>query len=219
MTGLIIGRRRQGKSTLALRLCRTWHKTVFIFDPNAQFQGLETVTTTEDLEEWVNEDGEHGVIVFRPDPARIEDDFDDMVSLIWPLGNYALLIDEASAVQRPTFCHPQLERLMRQAPRDGARNADGRIVDVSVIQTTHRPQDVNNLCKALSSDTFLFQSQLQRDLDVVKEQWGEQVAATLPNLQRWNLTHVYSDLTDARTKYSVWRKPELWYLPIAAIAA
>lgn len=219
MNALIIGRRRQGKSTLALRLCQSYHRTVIVFDPNAQFTSASTILTdAEELSSWLADDSiPHDIAVIRPHPGSIDEEFAELVEVVWPLGNYALLLDESSCLQRPNHIHPELERLMRQAPRDGALNADGRSVDVSVVQTTHRPVDVNSLCRALATDTFLSQMQLRRDLDVVTAQWGEEVAAELPRLPRFNAVHVYTDL-DGRQKYSIWNEPDKWYSPIGIAA-
>lgn len=214
MNAVVIGRRRQGKSTLALRLCLTYHRTVFVFDPNNQFPSLESVNTIEELEDWLGQDVEHGVIRFVPDPTRVEDDFSDLVDVIWPLGNYALLIDEAGSVQRPQGLHPQLERLMRQAPRDGATNTSGQITDVSICQTVHRPTDCHSLCRALATDTFLFQAQLRRDLDLIESQYGDSVSSKLPALKRWELVHTYTDL-NGRQQYSIWRNHQQWFIPIS----
>ena len=214
MNGLVFGRRRQGKSTLALRLAMTHHKTVFVFDPNAQFSNpaIPRVNDLEILGAWIEDEQiEHGAIIYRPNAGSIHEEFDELVELIWGLGNYCLLIDEAAALQRPHSLHPQLERLMRQAPRDGAENADGTVVDVSVIQTLHRPTDAHSICRSLQTDTFIAQTQLARDLAIIEEQFGPEVAADLPNLSRWEFLHCFTDLEGVQ-QYSVWDKPEGWYV-------
>lgn len=209
MNGLVFGRRRQGKSTLARFLARSKYKTVVYFDPNAQFRGLpHQCFHLDEFAEWLEDP--RGEIVFRPDPREIETQFDEFVELLWPRGNYALVLDEASCLQNSHGTHPQLERLMRQAPRDGARNANGQIVDVGIIQTIHRPSDANTICRALATDQFFFQAQLRRDLDVVENQFGERVAAALPELARFHCVHVWSDL-DGRIKHSCWSDPSRWY--------
>jgi hypothetical protein len=217
MNAIVMGRRRQGKSTLALRLCRTYHQTVFVWDPNNQFSALpESTDDIQELREWIDDESlEHGVIVFRPRPGELEDDFTDLVDVIWPLGNYALLVDEASTVQRPQLTHPKLELLMRQAPRDGAVNTEGASLDVSVVQTSHRPADINSLCRALATDSFLFQVSLRRDLDVIEAQHGADVAAVLPTLQQWHVCHTFQG-NDGRQHYATWTEPADWYAPISA---
>lgn len=211
---LIIGRRRQGKSTLALFIARRRHKTIVIWDPNSQYNGFHTLYSLDELAEWIAGE-DHGEVVFRPDPTDLEDQFEGFVDLLWGQGNYALIIDEASTVQTPHSIHGQLERIMRQAPRDGAKNRSGQLVDVTVIQTTHRPTDLHMICRALATDVFIFQQTLLKDLQRVSDQWGEDVAAQLPELERWHCIHVYTDL-DGRQQYKRWDDPTKWHIAIAS---
>lgn len=214
MNALIFGRRRQGKSTLSFFLARRRHQTVIVFDPNAQFDGRMVVYNLEDVREWIDQGG-RGEIIFRPTPGMIEEDFETLVEVLWNYGNYALIVDEASCVQNAHSIAPSLERLMRQAPRDGARNRSGAIVDVTVIQTLHRPADANTICRALATDAFIFQTQLARDLDTVENQWGAEVRAHLSTLARWHCVHIWSDL-DGSQRYSIWRDPSKWYVAIGS---
>jgi len=219
MNALIFGKRRQGKSTLALRLALIHHHTVVIFDPNNQYElgaGVPMYSSIPQFEAWLqDEEIDHGLIVYRPDVRSIETEFEDVVDLLWEKGHYALVVDESTYVQGFNRIHPSLERLVRQAPRDGARNAEGAVIDVSVIQTLHRPADAHSLCRALASDMFYFQVSLPRDLQAVEDQWGEEVAEELTDLPRWVTLHAWQSL-DGKECYSIWTDPSVWKLDINA---
>lgn len=223
MNALIFGRRRQGKSTLALRLALSYHHTVFVFDPNSQYHlgpAVPVFQELEDLQEWMDDRRiDHGIVIYRPRVNRqaqsLDESFADFTEVISTRGHWGLIIDEATYLQNHARCDPALEGLMRQAPREGARNDAGEIVDVSIIQTTHRPVDVHSICRALASDTFLFSASLRRDLDFVENQYGPEVSSSLTDLQRWHTVHVYSD--DAgRQQFTLWNDPQKWYLDIEA---
>ena len=74
MTALVLGRRRQGKSTLALALAASQHPTTVVFDPNAQFQRFPYTSDVDRISVELETGGEP-VLVFRPRPETIEDDF------------------------------------------------------------------------------------------------------------------------------------------------
>lgn len=220
MNALIFGRRRQGKSTLALRLALSYHHTVFLFDPNAQYHlgaGVPMFQELEDLQEWMEDRRvDHGIVIYRPRVNRqsqsLDESFADFAEVISQKGHWGLVIDEASYLQNHARIDPALEGLMRQAPRDGARNAAGQVVDVSIIQTTHRPVDAHSICRALCSDTFFFQSSLRRDIDFIESQYGPEVSGALTDLPRWNTVHVYD--SGGRQQFTIWDRPDAWYLDI-----
>ena len=221
MNALIFGRRRQGKSTLALRLAMTYHHSVFIFDPNVQYhlgEGVPVFHDLEDLQAWIDDTHvDHGLVIYRPRVNRssqsLEESFSDFTEVISVKGHWALVIDEASYLQSHARIDPALEGLMRQAPRDGARNLQGQVVDVSIIQTTHRPVDCHSVCRALASDTFFFSTSLRRDLDFVEAQYGPEVSGGLTDLERWHTVHLYSDANGAQ-RFTIWTQPSAWYVPI-----
>lgn len=223
MNTLIFGRRRQGKSTLALRLAMTYHHTVFCFDPNNQYnlgEAVPVIHETEDLQEWIdNREIDHGIVIYRPRVNRqsqsLDESFADFVEVIQAKGHWGLIVDESTYLQNHARIDPALEGLMRQSPRDGARNAAGQVVDVSIIQTTHRPVDAHSICRALCSDTFLFAASLRRDIDFVEAQYGPEVAQHLTNLQRWHTVHVYADAS-GRQQFTIWDNPQAWHIDIEA---
>jgi hypothetical protein len=210
----VIGRRRQGKSTLSLAIARRFHTAIIIFDPNAQFNGYPVFTETDRLLAYMRE-YKCFIAVFRPEPGQVEEDFTALVEALKPYGNYALIVDEAASVQRAYGLNKELEWLMRQAPRDGVRGANGEMLDVSVIQNAHRVPDIHSLCRGVATDWFLFQTSLQRDLDAIEKQFGRDIAQTVPTLQRWHCVHVWQGY-DGRIQYAIWRDPSEWYIRIGS---
>ena len=193
-----------------------YHHTIVVFDPNVQYNigGVPLFSSIAQFEAWLDDDeADHGLVVYRPNVDSIQEEFRDCVDLMWPHGHYAFIIDESTYVQGSNRIHPSLERLVRQAPRDGARNAQGAVVDVTVIQTLHRPADSNTLCRALASDTWYFQVSLPRDLEAVELQWGDEVAGELTDLKRWNTVHCWQG-PDGKEQYTTWNDPATWYLNI-----
>lgn len=209
---LIFGRRRQGKSTLALRLATAMHQRVIVFDPNNQFLLVPAVATLQEFAAWIDDEEAAPVIRFTPEVGEIEDDFDAICALLWPLGNYALIVDEASCVQDSHGISPALERLVRQAPRDGFKNNAGQPVDVTVIQTLHRPGDAHNICRALATDHIYFSTTHERDKEVIRKQFGDDAAAATSTLPRHHCVHMFNE--DGTEVFSVWNQPEDWNVRI-----
>ena len=205
MNALIYGRRRQGKSTLSLALALSTDKQVAIFDPNAQFHVGAIVTTADELNRSLDE-GEH-VVVFRPRPDEIDADFTIFGSTVWQWNPLAVIIDETSSVQSANRIHPELERLLRQAP-------DG----VDLIQSTHRLVDTQRLTRSLATDMFFFQSTLRADLAVVEAEVSAKVAERIRSLPVYQCLHYWIDVGGV-SRYSIWSESEVWYVGIAGIAA
>jgi hypothetical protein len=214
---LILGRRRQGKSTLALSIAARYHTDILIFDPNAQFKGFRTFEDVEEFRAWWTKEQVHGISVYRPQIGEVEECFEDFISVLRDdkghalYGNLALIVDEASELQSSYAVNETLDWCLRRSPRDETTPA-GQVADWSVIQTTHRWPDANNLTKSQVTDVFMFQTTLSRDLKVVADTYGQDIAQILPRLKRHEVLHWWLD--DGRAKYAVWRNPAEWYISI-----
>jgi hypothetical protein len=196
MNALVLGRRRQGKSTLALTLGLSRRKTVVAFDPNHQYDfpavGLNGLRDAM-------ESGQR-IIVYRPeDPV---DDFPVLVSRLWPWSRYVLLVDECTTLQSAASLNKTLERVLRQSPRD-----------VDLIQTTHRLSDTHRLTRMLSTDIFFFQTPSATDLKMVADEYSESLAAAIPRLGEYECAHWWLE-QGGLIRWSVWDHPEDWYVRI-----
>lgn len=203
MLAVIIGRRRQGKSTLAFSLARAENRTIIVFDPNDQYGNLPAVAP-EAIGEWMQSSTPDSVVRVVPvDPVP---DFETLAAELdggdWRWGEYTLILDECSMLMTSARLHPNLERYARTSPKD-----------VSVILTTHRTVDVHTLFRALSSDWFIFQQHLDRDLETIADNFGFDVAERSRSLAQYHLIHFW--LAEGGTpEWSVWDKPNHWYVDI-----
>jgi hypothetical protein len=162
-------------------------------------------------------EGERSLFIFQPEIGTGKlgksDQFSRLISVLRDerCGNFSIIIDESHELQRPQAINPELDWLMRQAPRDGP-------AEVTVIQTTHAPQDLNRTVHRLVSDVFLFNCRDSMDQKRYEEQFGEKIANLCMRLKSYEVVHLYddSDGTDLRRVYSIWRQSEsaTWNVPI-----
>lgn len=197
---VIWGRRRQGKSTLAMALAWAQQvRPVIIFDPCNQYARFPS---NPDLERALEEDWP----VIRIVPGDVLEDWESLMAILdggeWTWRDYTLLIDEASMIQKPQSLNDSLARIIRQSPDD-----------VHVIETLHRPSETHPTVRALASDAFFFQTYLQRDLQVIAGTYGQNVADQVAILGRYEVLHFWIAEGGA-PQFRVWQDPQLWYVPI-----
>jgi hypothetical protein len=186
MLAVIIGRRRQGKSTLALSLALSREKTVVVFDPNDQYGNLELITN---LPDWLANANEKSVGRIVPiDPLA---DWQTIAETLdggrWAWGEYVLLLDECSMLMSPQKIDPALERYARTSPKD-----------VDVILTTHRTVDVHTLFRAL---------------ETIADNMGSDIARASMSLPNFHLIHFWLS-TGGTPEWEIWDKPSDWYVDI-----
>ena len=206
---LILGRRRQGKSTLALALAAS-RGSVVIYDPNGVFSCYLTTSSPQRILAEL-ENGHERVIVFRPRFQFKENDFEALCLALWPLDSdkprfqdYSFIVDEASCIQTPSRIHPQLERLLRLAPRD-----------ILIIQTAHRLVDTHRLSRALATDVFLFHNGSGKDLELIATEFeSEDLRNRVAGLGEYEVAH-YTILSGGKRMFWVWKRPGAWYLPLS----
>lgn len=204
MLAVIIGRRRQGKSTLALALAKAQRRTTVVFDPNDQYGNLERVGI-EALDGWLQDAPADAVVRIVPEPP-VEDAWHRLADVLdggsWRYADYVLVLDECSMLMNPNYVDPALERYARTSP-----------ADVDVILTTHRPRDVHSLLRALATDTFVFQTTLARDVQVLRENYGDALAQAVQRLPQYHVAH-YWLAAGGVPQTVVWDKPSDWYIDI-----
>ena len=203
MLGVVIGRRRQGKSTLALALAKAKRQTVIVFDPNDQYGKLEHVAL-KSFPGWM--EASHPGSVCRILPSDPKADFDALTATLdgghWAWGEYTLIVDECSMLMSSTYVHPVLERYARTSPKD-----------VHTILTTHRAVDVNTLYRALATDWFFFHQHLDRDVENISDNFGADVAVESRSLPEYHLIHYWLD-PGGLPRHETWDKPQEWFIDI-----
>ncbi len=201
MLAVIIGRRRQGKSTLALALAKQEKRTVIVFDPNDQYGHIEVIAS---LPEWMekSEPGSIGRIVPADHVAEFEAIVSELDGGTWRWGDYTLIVDECSMLMNPQKVHPALERYARTSPKD-----------VSIILTTHRTVDVHTLFRALATDWFFFHQHLDLDIENIRDNFGRELAEETKTLPQYHCIHYWLEVggLPAREK---WNDPDVWYIDI-----
>lgn len=201
MNTLILGRRRHGKSTLAMWLAQKQGRPIVVYDINAQFRAWpESVVYSADDLHVVLEVGRLKLIIFRPDDEQ--KDFAAFAEELWDRQGYTLLVDEASFLQNPQTADPWLRKFIRAADPE----------DIGLIQTTHMPADLWGKGRGLSSDWYMFYLTRDADLRAVAEQCGEEVAVQVSKLGQREFVHYNLD-----TKASeLVTDPTKWFVEINA---
>lgn len=201
MLAVIIGRRRQGKSTLALSLAKSHKQTIIVFDPNNQYEALPVIP---DLAAFMAESTPDSI--GRIVPTDPKADWEEITTILdgghWAWGEYTLIVDECSMLMSPSYVHPVLERYARTCPKD-----------VHVILTTHRTVDVNTLFRALATDWFIFNQHLDRDLENIADNFGSDLSAAANTLPQYHVIHFWLD-PGGEPRWETWDNPEEWYLDI-----
>ena len=201
---LILGRRRQGKSTLALSIALSTGKTVIIFDPNNQYEAIPSIDNLADFMKASGDDGKQAIgrIVAEPPIDEWQTIADELDGGSWRWGDYALIVDECSMLMNSSKVNPALERYIRTSPKD-----------VDLILTTHRMVDVNPLLRALCTDWYFFQTHIDIDIEAMADNFGKVIAAKSTQLPNYQVLHFW--LAPGGTpEHEVWDKPEEWYIDI-----
>lgn len=203
MLAVVIGRRRQGKSTLALALARSHKQTIIVFDPNDQYGNVERVAL-DSFETWMSETTPDSICRVVPTDPRA--DFEALTDILdggnWTWGEYTLIVDECSMLMAPSYVHPEMERYARTSPKD-----------VHTILTTHRTVDVHTLYRALATDWFMFHQHLDRDLENIADNFGDEVASQAKTLPEYHLIHYWLD-PGGLPRHEIWNDPQEWFIDI-----
>jgi AAA+ ATPase superfamily predicted ATPase len=199
----IYGRRRQGKSTLALSIALSRSDTVVVFDPANMYGNLpvHVLSDYDSFDAAIEVDKVFRIVPSDPAAAWEElSDYLDSGSFRWR--DYVLIIDEISLIQSPHYLPVSLERFVRLAPKD-----------ITVIVTTHRPVDTHNLLRSLAYDVFVFQTNLKRDLNYFADNYSPQLAAIATELGPHEVAHFWLG-KGGKVCIERWSDPTLWYVDI-----
>ena len=210
----MVGRREEGKTTLALYRAQQYTAKV-IWDPRGMISGI-VVCNPDDLE-YAIERGEwkSGIpIVYRQESGDPHEEFDSVSQVLFPpkftRGGFAFIIDEAGELQTPNSVHPQLLRIIKQHPTKPIEES------VLIIQTNHRLSEFHNSCKALMNELYIFQTTLPRDLDVLEQHTGlPEVSEIVRGLPKHHcVKYIYGRVDEGMSQYEVWDDPSVWYISL-----
>jgi hypothetical protein len=192
----VIGRRREGKTTLALHLALQNPGGVAAFDIRREYRGFPTARTAEEFSSLL--DSVPRVVVYQPQ-FDLRSEFSAFALALWRRGFFTLLIDEASQLQTASGAHEWLDRFVRMAD-----------CSVSLVQALHRPVDASVLCRSLATDWYIFRTTEPRDLEAVAERCGEEVARAASSLPHHHFVHFEVDAQ----RSNVCADPRSWFVLI-----
>lgn len=215
MNAIIVGFRRQGKSTLALALAGSQRKTILIWDPNDNYRSTAfsqvrpnsnwsgAGETVEQFMERAERTGEIEIARLGPlDQQDIERHFQDMADALWEWDDFALIIDESMLLQNPMRRHPALDRFIRRST-----------AGMYVIQTCHRMFELNQLSRFLVDELYAFRLELPRERKLITDQFDVELGQVVSELEDREYAKWYR--TDTGRTY-FYRQPnsECWYVDL-----
>jgi len=204
---LDIGRRGQGKTTLALYLARKSTRR-FVFDPRGlveQTPGIRLKTSSPTLiSQGVDQvvDGDVPELILTPtlEPQKA---FNALLNELYewlkrdPKASFALVVDELRFL--PDLETDQFEWLLRCSQPDR----------VHVILTCHRPADIPVNIRAIADQWLIFRVTQEHDLKVISER-SERAAKAVRYLEK----REFVAWDDATGEFKVFRRPDQWFVPL-----
>lgn len=208
MNIVIIGRSREGKTTLALFLARRASECTLAWNPRSaevlETDEKHTIHSTEELREAINEQWYlSGVLSLKPQELDIVPEFEAYCDWIFRnLRGYSFIVDEAGLdVQKSQAINPHLRRLIVSHGTERA----------CIIQTTHFQADLFRTSTGLVNEMYIFQQTRPADLEIIERQWGEEIAELVANLPKRHCVHIWLDRREeGEPQFEVLDAPELW---------
>lgn len=226
---LVIGRKGQGKSTLALSLAeqvqqKTDAHVIAIFDPKYTYKSIPHTSDPDVFSEMLERGGVRA-IAYRPAPAGSGEDrggdamaaefaaFMDAISIEAHLGReqnasrknlgpVVLVLDEVWFLQSGNTIDPRLDMLIRLS--------DSKML--YLILAAHRPTDFSPRVRAQADEIYFFQQILPGDLQAIRDLCGDAIAERVATLPKHHVLR-YSVPDNAS---EVWDDPQAWYIEISA---
>jgi len=202
MVYLIIGRREQGKTTLAYRMASKLPRRL-IFDPRGMIGGKRVMTGSDlqaacdrladgEIQEVIHTpfgDAQAGFVQFASEAQRWVLEYPDQ-----PL---AILVDELAFVDTKVVA---FQWAMRCCKRD----------TIHILMTAHRPADVQTYIRALVDHWCLFAMRQEHDLDVIKERCSVDVYTAVQALE----PRCFVQWDDAHSTSKLYTDPASWYIEL-----
>jgi hypothetical protein len=208
-----------GKSTLALARCAMLgFKTILIFDPNDNYRSIAFDRVRPDgVDQWMtsigDDDGYHVAKLGPFDQHEIESSFDTLVDALFPASasdhggdgyweDYALIVDEAMLLQKPSYINARLDRIWRRCPST-----------VLVIQTAHRFYEIHGISRYLVDGVTSFRIESLRDRNFADTQYFDGFGDIIAQLG--DRTYVrFEREAGGKPVCTVNRDPGSWYIDL-----
>lgn len=199
---LVIAFKNQGKSTLALHIAREKHKPIIAYDEHEVYTDVGQVVDLDELEDYVT-DGlkRDDFLVYVPSGENEQEEFNEFCARIWKPVGVTILIDEASYIQTSGHASKYLKKLLR---------LNEERYNVSLIQATHRATELSTVTRSQSWDWYILFTPDPRDIGVIRERWGDAVAAAVQQLDFDSHHYIHVSAT-LKGKFEVITEPQSWY--------
>lgn len=214
MTALLIGERGEGKTSLAIFIAMSLTFVTLVFQPKPDetTDGIGVyVYNPEELLEQMALAQEHGgrAVIFYVPPDDVRQGFTEFCDVLksddprirYSYGGITIIIDEAWMLMSSNTSHPDLERMLRLAPRTGEHV-------IHVLLLSHRPRDINPRTHSLNECLYVFRVQEQKDLDVIAENWTGAIADSAASFEDGSHHLVRYDKNVKVIE--IWDNPEKW---------
>jgi hypothetical protein len=227
MNIIVVGARKEGKTTLAMWLLSQRHKGIVVFDPRGMVEG-EVVHDPQQLEEAIKNwsdhwDGDHRhqrqPIVYRFDSSDHDQEFTDFCSIIFPprftIGGFGVLVDEAGMLQGANSIHPELARAIKQHPMEG-QCLPGE--EVTIVQTMHVLGESWAKGRSLINELYMFRLTSPSDTKAIVEYTGKpELVEVIENLPQHHCVRYINDRQPAGTpEYIVMDDSDEWHIGATA---
>lgn len=209
MIYLVIGRREQGKTTLARKMTLAAPSRL-TFDPRRMIRaaGAMHIQRAAELPDAVDAlldaESQSGEIIYAPLEDDVQFAFSKFSAEVkrWmieaPTRHVAILIDEVSFVD---LKDPAFQWVLRCSLRDNTH----------IVMTSHRPVDIPPKVRAIADHWLLFACREPRDLDAVEDRCTMRVREVVQTLPPRHFIH----WNDAKGTYATNNDPKSWYVALA----
>jgi hypothetical protein len=203
MIYLIIGRREQGKTTLALHMARKMPSRV-IFDPRNTIRHGVKVRSSDEYKAGIEalKSGEISELVYTP-RGNSQAGFEVFATGItgWVEEYYerplAVLVDEIAFADLDS---ESFQWIARCCSRE----------HLHILLTCHRPNDVDTSVRAISDHWLLFPCRQEHDLEVIRKRCNMDVAEEVQRLEPRQFVH----WDDTKGEYQIVRRAAAWHVPL-----
>ncbi|MBS3917904.1 MAG: hypothetical protein KG012_03345 [Deltaproteobacteria bacterium] len=172
---VIIGRKGQGKTTLASRLIQNIKK-VIIIDTLIEYTGSAQINIDEDLIKnlnyFFNNSTEFRLSITPENPAE----FEDVINILKRYKNYTLLLDEVGIWSNPSYIPDSLYWILRF----------GRHSQINQIYAARRPTELNRMMSALADRFYIFNTIEPRDLEYIAKITDSSLINEIKNIKQFN---------------------------------
>lgn len=180
---VILGRKGQGKSTLAAELSSKLSK-VIIIDSLNEYKDNVRLEIDRDLKKNLDFFFSHSSefkISFCPETTQ---EFDDLLEVLKRYSDYTLLLDEIGLWSTPSYIPEPLYWLLRF----------GRHNRINQIYIARRPPELNRMITALADKFYIFNIIEPRDLEFISKILGEDITDKIKNIKKFSyITYTISE--------------------------